>query len=215
MQAAIQKHIDSSISSTVNLSSDAKIEDVSNIFFLAWRLGCKGITVYREGSREGILITNEQRSTNNQFVQFDRPRVLMGNTIQFKLVEGSLYVTINEDNKGIKEVFVNLGKSGEDEKAYAEAIGRLISLYLQQGGGISETIHTLKGIQGKNTVWSEGMQLLSVPDAVAKALEIFRGKNSQKKNYDNGLKCPECGECTVVAENGCYRCISCLYTKCG
>ena len=80
-------------------------------------------------------------------------------------------MTANKNGDNIvRETFVTLGKSGGDEKADAEAIGRLISLYLQHGGSIQEVIHTLKGIQGRDISWDNGQQLLSVPDAVAKAL---------------------------------------------
>ena len=182
MQAAIQKHIDTAISSTVNLPQDISTEEVEKIYFLAWKLGCKGITVYREGSREGILETANvdkkeeapRQSEAGGARQFERPKVLTGRTLKLKLPQGGLYVTANSDEAGaLKEVFVTLGKLGGDEKADAEAIGRLISLYLQHGGDIQSVVKMLKGIRGKYVSWDEGVQLLSIPDAVAKALEVL------------------------------------------
>jgi ribonucleoside-diphosphate reductase alpha chain len=217
MQGTIQKHIDSSISSTVNIPKEATVQDVKDIYFQAWRAGCKGITVYREGAREGILLTNEeaasQKGIGSKPHKFERPKVLTGQTVKMKVPQGSLYVTANKNGDDIiRETFVTLGKSGGDEKADAEAIGRLISLYLQHGGKINEVIQTLKGIQGRDVSWDNGQQLLSVPDAVAKALASLTGTTVEKEQQ---LKhCPDCGEASIIFENGCYRCSSCGYSKC-
>jgi ribonucleoside-diphosphate reductase alpha chain len=236
MQAVIQKHVDSAISSTVNLPENISVEEVEKVYFQAWKLGCKGITVYREGSREGVLITEEtQKKSTSQTTEWERPRILSGQTIKLRLPQGSIYVTVNKDTQGVKEVFVNLGKSGSDEKSYSEAIGRLISRYLQQGGNIKDIIQSLKGIHGKTVTWDKGLQLLSVPDAVAKALEIISGeqvpvrqkqeeqgrtaggtqKEASQENHLVGLEvCPSCGEEALVNENGCFTCKVCGYTKC-
>ncbi len=197
MQGAIQKHIDSSISSTVNIPKESTVQDVKDIYFQAWRAGCKGITVYREGAREGILLTNDEAASQKGGTasksKFERPTVLTGQTMKMKLPQGSLYVTANKNGDDIiRETFVTLGKSGGDEKADAEAIGRLISLYLQHGGSIQEVIHTLKGIQGRDVAWDNGQQLLSVPDAVAKALANLSG--SQIESPPEQKHCPDCGE---------------------
>ncbi|MEM3670775.1 MAG: adenosylcobalamin-dependent ribonucleoside-diphosphate reductase [Thermoprotei archaeon] len=225
MQATIQKHIDSAISSTVNLPSDASVEDVSRIYFQAWEAGCKGITVYREGSREGILITEnaENVASGRKQEPEERPKVLWGQTIKMRLPQGWIYVTVNKDHQGrVKEVFVNLGKSGSDEKTYSEALGRLISNFLQAGGDVDTVIHSLKGIQGKNAAWDRGMHLLSVPDAIAQAIELAVGKTPAHGEKDNasppkqaiGETCPNCGEKTLINENGCLNCKTCGYSKC-
>jgi ribonucleoside-diphosphate reductase alpha chain len=217
MQGTIQKHIDSSISSTVNIPKEATVQDVKDIYFQAWRSGCKGITVYREGVREGILLTNEeaasQKGASAKRQKFERPKVLIGQTVKMKLPQGSLYVTANKNgDEIIRETFVTLGKSGGDEKADAEALGRLISLYLQHGGKVEEVIQTLKGIQGRDVSWDNGQQLLSVPDAVAKALASLTGTTVQKEQE---LKnCPDCGEAGLIFENGCYRCQDCGFSRC-
>ena len=217
MQGTIQRHIDSSISSTVNIPKEATVSDVKDIYFQAWRTGCKGITVYREGAREGILLTNEEAAKQKGGLakshKYDRPKVMTGQTVKMKLPQGSLYVTANRNGgEMIRETFVTLGKSGGDEKADAEAIGRLISLYLQHGGSVEEVIHTLKGIKGRDTSWDNGKQLLSVPDAVSKALEEISGATVA---VEPELKhCPECGEASIIFENGCYRCTMCTFSKC-
>ncbi|MEM0201346.1 MAG: adenosylcobalamin-dependent ribonucleoside-diphosphate reductase [Candidatus Micrarchaeaceae archaeon] len=261
MQGVIQKHIDSAISSTVNLPRETTAEQVGQIYMQAWKAGCKGITVYREGSREGILITNEEaekktiskKSEEKSKIEKDdaktfslepweRPRMISGHTLRMSLPQGPLYVTSNFDNEEIKEVFINLGKTGSDEKSYCEAIGRLISKYLQLGGNLQEVVSSLKGIKANSSIsWDHGLKLYSIPDAIAKALEIMSGiatpifaeplgtqgtvinniKLGQQMPINSKVSgevemelCIKCSEKTVVHENGCYVCRSCGYTKC-
>jgi ribonucleoside-diphosphate reductase alpha chain len=226
MQAAIQKHIDTAISSTVNLPEEITPEEVEKIYMLAWKAGCKGITIYREGSREGILetasVSKKQDATPPQQKEFERPKAMEGRTLKLKLPQGGIYVTANMLNGETKEVFVTLGKSGGDEKADAEALGRLISLYLQHGGEMRNVISTLKGIKGKYVSWDEGTQLQSIPDAVAKALELLTtnhivkdsGPASAPSAAGQGSTCPDCHENSLIFENGCYRCDNCGYSKC-
>ncbi len=226
MQATIQKHIDTAISSTVNLPQEITPEEVENIYLLAWRLGCKGITVYREGSREGILETEKVvKKTGAAKTTFERPKMMEGRTLKLKLPQGGLYLTGNLVDGELKEVFVTLGKSGGDEKADAEALGRLISLYLQSGGNIKSVISTLKGIKGKYVSWDEGTQLVSIPDAVAKALELLTLNHVVKESsipmeaahprlVSSGGTCPDCHESALIFENGCYKCTNCGYSKC-
>jgi len=226
MQAAIQKHIDTAISSTVNLPKEITPEEVERIYMQAWKMGCKGITIYREGSREGILETAEaakkQEPAPAEPKEFERPKAMEGRTLKLKLPQGGIYVTANMVNGDTKEVFVTLGKSGGDEKADAEALGRLISLYLQHGGDMRNVISTLKGIKGKYVSWDEGTQLQSIPDAVAKALELLTTNHIVKESSPTpassstglGTTCPDCHENTLIFENGCYKCSACGYSKC-
>ncbi|HXY56579.1 MAG TPA: hypothetical protein VEH01_03100, partial [Nitrososphaerales archaeon] len=223
MQSTIQKHIDTAISSTVNLPEEITPEEVEKVYMLAWKSGCKGITVYREGSREGILETAKvAKKTEAPQSSFERPRMMEGRTLKLRLPQGGLYLTANFDGDELKEVFVTLGKSGGDEKADAEALGRLISLYLQHGGDIKSVIYTLKGIKGKYVSWDEGTQLQSIPDAIAKALELLTlnhvvkdsGFPTEGNPKSLGGTCPDCHESTLVFENGCYHCSSCGYSKC-
>ena len=228
MQATIQKHIDTAISSTVNLAQETTPEEVEKIYLMAWSMGCKGITVYREGSREGILETEKvakKVEAPKPPASFERPKMMEGRTLKLKLPQGSIYLTANLVEGEIKEVFVTLGKSGADENADAAALGRLISLYLQHGGNMKNVISTLKGIKGKYVSWDEGVQLQSIPDAIAKALELLTLNhvvkessepmaNTTSKPETRGTTCPDCHENTLIFENGCYRCSSCGYSKC-
>lgn len=238
MQATIQQHIDSSISSTVNLAATADNSMVDKIYKYAWKLGCKSITVYREGSKENILTEIEEdgkkehkeETTNKEETiqkEEERPYMMIGTTMKLPTEQGNLYVTINKNDKGeIKEIFINMGRSGDLEKSYTEAIGRLISVYLQSGGNAARIVSILKGIKGGSSTWFNGMQLLSVPDAIAKSVELalkkrdlnapnatlhaaIEGSSSIKSNT-----CPSCGQHTLIFENGCYICKNCGYTKC-
>ena len=237
MQSVIQKHIDTAISSTINLPEDISVEAVGQIYLNAWRMGLKGVTVYREGSREGILETENVGKKPMKDIKLDaigdfaRPKILEGKTIKLSLVQGSLYLTLN-GNGHPKEVFITLGKHGMEAKADAEAIGRLISMYLQSGGTVENVIASLKGIQGGQISWSEGTKLLSIPDAIAKALGVLTGQPtvglrppvsgvgghvanvevSEPTKYD---VCPECHEQSLAESNGCRVCYSCSYFKCG
>lgn len=188
MQATIQKHIDHSISSTVNLPREATVEDVERIYFLAWKLGCKGITVYREGSREDILRSlreekpqeGETRSSTPRAPETPdagrravavrvRPKVTQGRTERIETPRGRVYVTVNEDELGVCEVFV------ESLDVEAEAIGRLSSLALRAGVDAREVIEQLWRVQSKEAVIdrsSDGtpVRVSTIAQAVALAL---------------------------------------------
>jgi ribonucleoside-diphosphate reductase alpha chain len=243
MQGVIQRHIDSAISSTVNLPSDTTTDQVGQIYMQAWKAGCKSISVYREGSREGVLITEEEEKRKIAALkskeEWERPQMMTGRTIKLRVTQGTLYLTADFEGERIREVFINLGKAGSDEKSYAEAMGRLISKYLQLGGDIKEVIESLKGIRSTTVMWEHGLKIYSVPDAIAKALEIAIGDAGRTKplvleesaaSTIDGIQqhiaakdgtdaprpsvCPACSETALISENGCFICKNCGYTKC-
>ena len=194
MQGVIQKYIDSSISSTVNLKENIQKETVADIYMTAYKANLKGITVYREGSREGILITeeteqkqDEQNATPTQREEKRprlRPNSTSGITRRIRTGEGTLYITINEDDNGLCEVFTTIGKAGGNAAAQSEAISRLISLALRSGVDPLAIIKQLKGISGPNPTWEDGRLVLSTPDAIGKALDDYLNENSESKDGD-------------------------------
>jgi ribonucleoside-diphosphate reductase alpha chain len=204
MQGTIQKYIDSSISSTVNLREDIPIETVADIYTTAYDNGLKGITVYREGSREGILITNDdkEKDKNKEIdTQSDtqvkettdkkpriRPTQTQGLTRRIKTGEGTLYITINEDERGLCEVFTTIGKAGGNAAAQSEAISRLISLALRSGINPQSIVRQLKGISGPNPTWEDGRLILSTPDAIGKALDDYLHEKEQSGDYEQDAK---------------------------
>lgn len=226
MQAAFQKYTDNAVSKTVNFPNSATTMDVEKVFILAYKLGCKGVTVYRDGSREEQVLskktvqTVQTVQTAQRIVPKKRPAVIKGSTRLMKTGCGNLYVTINEDESGKPfEVFTNIGKAGGCASSQAEAIGRLISLALRSNIDSEEIVKQLKGISCHQHSWSEGGKILSCSDAIAKAIEKYANNSngSNGSNSSNSLKigaCPECGG-TVEHEGGCAVCHNCGFTKCG
>ena len=239
MQGVVQKYIDSSISSTVNLAEETTVDTVADIYMTAYKADLKGITVYREGSREGILITddksseNEEQNSDNAEMKTarNRPSITEGKTRRMRTGDGTLYVTVNEDENGLCEVFTAIGKAGGTVAAQTEAISRLISLALRSGIDPNSIISQLKGISGPNPTWEDGQLILSTPDAIGRALETFvngdspsqekksqfeiaEEKSSRGKAGQYGQDCNECDGSGIVNEGGCLVCKDCGWSKC-
>ncbi|MEA5001187.1 MAG: vitamin B12-dependent ribonucleotide reductase [Endomicrobiaceae bacterium] len=187
MQGAFQKYTDNAVSKTVNFGHDATKEDVSKAYMLSYKLGCKGVTVYRDGSRdEQVLnLANSNSKTNCQEIPSvekkprQRPKKVTGSTLLMHTGCGKMYVTVNEDSEGAFEVFTQLGKSGGCTATQSEAISRLISLALRSRVEQKKIIEQLKGIRCPSPTLTEGGAILSCPDAIAKALESY---SSEKEN---------------------------------
>ncbi|MBC7190280.1 TSCPD domain-containing protein, partial [Candidatus Aerophobetes bacterium] len=175
MQAAFQKYTDNAVSKTINLPNSATKADIKDAFILAYRLGCKGITVYRDGSREEQVVrigkTKEKRPLP---VPRPRPKVTRGATREIRTGCGDLYVTINENEEGEPfEVFAQLGKSGGCAASQTEAIGRLASIALRSGIPWPLIVKQLKGISCDRP-WGLGKnRITSCADAVGKAIEFY------------------------------------------
>jgi len=226
MQAAFQKYTDNAVSKTVNLPNSATTEDIWKIYWLAFELGCKGVTVYRDGCKSAQVLctgdgSKEQKPDGGAPSKVrKRPDVVYGFTQKVKISDnryGDLYLTVNEVDGKPFEVFATIGKSGLDVTAMAEAIGRLVSLALRTGLDVDEVVKQLKSIGGENPVFQEKRLILSLPDAVSWVLEhrYLQGKNPAR-GYSSlaGPVCPECGG-ELIFEEGCSSCKSCGYTKCG
>jgi ribonucleoside-diphosphate reductase alpha chain len=223
MQAAFQKFTDNAVSKTVNLPRDATAEDVLKVYNLANELSCKGVTIYRDGSRENqVLSIAAQDKTQEAFMTAvqERPETLEGFTTKMTTGYGNLYVTVTEYENRPFEVFATIGKSGRSTTAKTEAIGRLVSLALRSGVKVEKIVGQLKGIGGEYPVFQKDGLILSIPDAISRVLERrYLDDDSYKKRrkYGNSLAgetCPECGQ-TISFEEGCMTCHFCGYTKCG
>lgn len=235
MQAAFQKFTDNAVSKTINFPNSAMREDIYEAFLMAYRLGCKGLTVYRDGSRRvQVLVSGDENASQGNPERAsarprNRPRLTEGVTERVNTGDGTLYVTINEDGEGWCEVFASIGKHGGNAAAQSEAIGRLISLGLRCGIDVQSIIKQLKGIAGPNPVWEDGQLILSTPDAIGKVLErrIARKDETEKSKQKSdkqaestaneplftGEICPDCGG-IVVKEEGCATCHSCGFSRC-
>lgn len=210
IQAAFQKYVDNAVSKTINLKNDAKIEDIENAYLLAHKLGCKGITVYRDGSKDQQVLNTNALET---ILKKERPEILEGITEKIKTGDGTLYITINEIDGKPFEIFTQIGKSGYTLMGFSEAVARLISLALRSGVAVNEIIDQLSGIGGANQILTQDGLITSVPDAIAKVLEKYYGKKKEKIQ-DIGLEfCPECNNKLTKTE-GCLTCLSCGFSKC-
>jgi ribonucleoside-diphosphate reductase alpha chain len=224
MQAAFQKYTDNAVSKTVNLPRDATVEDVRKVYDLAYELRCKGVTIYRDGSKENQVLSFGQKGKDLaerlQGAVLERPETLFGFTTKMKTGYGQLYVTVTEFEGRPFEVFATIGKSGRSTTAKTEAIGRLVSLALRAGVTVDKIVDQLKGIGGEHPIFQDGGLVLSIPDAIARVLEkrYLTGENARlfrKTEYSlMGEKCPECGQ-VVSFEEGCMTCHFCGFNKCG
>ena len=236
IQAAFQKYTDSAVSKTVNLPHEATVEDVQNVYLMAYKLGLKGITIYRDRSRDSQVlntgqkepVTEKEKRTDNEaeaearLSPRQRPKITRGITERVTTGCGYIYVTVNFDDKGICEVFCSLGKAGGCASAQLEATSRLISLIFRSGIDVSSVIKQLRAIRCPSVSWEHGRAILSCADAIGSVLEKYVKKDddivpiksiSQSTGSSTG-QCPDCGNLLVYQE-GCHICPSCGYTKCG
>ncbi len=239
MQAAFQDHTDNAVSKTVNFVSSATREDVSEVYQLAWRLGCKGTTIYRDGSRaEQVLNIGKVSGEAEPAPEYGhiqprpRPDVTTGFTEKVKIGCGNLYITVNYDEKGICEVFTNTGRAGGCP-SQSEATARLVSVGIRSGIDPKKIIQQLKGIRCPSTIRQPGLGVTSCPDAIARALEkVLKATEKHEAIVPVPVPasaapqaitpaqaklakyCPECGA-RLEHEGGCVTCRNCGYSKCG
>jgi ribonucleoside-diphosphate reductase alpha chain len=256
MQGVVQSAFDAggekvanSISKTINMPNHATVGDVYEAYSQAFDTGCKGITVYRDGSRQ-FQVLSTKKSDNKQAGKaeknvaaktllqtspaaaqdapaaaqprlpgeplFDRPGRLVGFTDSVKLTTSSgerrsFYLTVNKQDDLPTEVFIQSGKGGEEIMADSEALGRLVSIALQYGVPAEAIVKTLRGINGGMYGSYQGRMVASKADLIAVALETA-GVESPALASAN---CPEnCGG-ELVREEGCVKCYTCGYSKCG
>jgi len=220
MQAAFQKSTHNAVSKTVNFPREATREDIANVYKMAYEEGLKGITIYRDRSREAQVLTTgrEEKVEGIGITPRKRSKVTAGVTERVTTGCGYIYVTVNSDDQGIFEVFSHLGKAGGCASAQLEATCRLISLALRAGVDVASVVKQLRGIRCPSIAWEEGKSILSCADAIASVLEKHIGGDAAKFE-DYGLaknlagQCPDCGNLLVYQE-GCYICPTCGYTKC-
>jgi ribonucleoside-diphosphate reductase alpha chain len=232
MQASFQKYTDNAVSKTVNFGHEATPDDVREVYDLADELGVKGVTIYRDGSKDNQVLTTGKTSApsaagearHGEIEPRPRPTVTIGRTEKIKTGCGTLYVTINTDEQGLCEVFTQMGKSGGCASSQSEALSRLISVSLRAGVDPSAIVKHLRGIRCPSPTWAEGGKVLSCADAVGIALEHFvewqatgESPTAVVKNMnvlDNlAGACPECGG-ALEHESGCAVCRACGFSKC-
>ncbi len=243
MQAAIQTETDNAVSKTVNFQNSATREEVAEVYMLAYKLDCKGVTIYRDGSRDSQVL-NIGKVNNGEappapiqqnITPRPRPEITMGLTERVQIGCGNLYVTVNYDDNGICEVFTSTGKAGGCP-SQSESTARLVSIALRSGISVEEILDQLRGIRCPSTVRQSGLKCTSCPDAIAKVIKkVYDLQNGIKqvdktpakvqgatveKNVETAINekmfkyCPECGS-PLEHEGGCISCRNCGYSKCG
>lgn len=244
MQSVFQKHVDNAVSKTVNFRHDATVDEVKEVYELAYKLGCKGVTIYRDKSRDSQVLNvgikkkeEESEELRKNIVPRQRPSITKGITEKVKIGCGNLYITVNYDDEGICEVFTNLGRAGGCP-SQSEATSRLISIALRAGMDPKIIVEQLKGIRCHSTLRqmanNKDIKVLSCPDAIAKVIEkviklriaepalTVKDRSKMKLNIneneeatiDEGIFL--CPECgsKIQHEEGCIVCKNCGYSKC-
>jgi ribonucleoside-diphosphate reductase alpha chain len=240
MQAAMQTFVDNSISKTINFPASATEHDVADAYFLAWKLGCKGLTVYVTGSREKVVLETTETAKAKEApaapVLFNkekkpRPHKLPGLTYKVNTPLGTTFITVNENGDGQPfEVFMHTSKAGSETAAVSEAVGRLISYILRLSSPVAplnrlrEVVRQLRGIGGGRPLGIGAKRVRSLPDGVSQVLAEYladKGGNeeppaqsAQQMALRIGDLCPECGQAALVREEGCRKCYACGYSDC-
>jgi len=223
MQAAFQKYTDNAVSKTVNLSHDASREDVKDVFELAYKTYCKGVTIYRDGSRDlqvlniGEVKGKEESGSsemaavlaNKSINPRPRPDITTGFTEKVKIGCGNLYITVNYDEHGICEVFTNTGRAGGCP-SQSEATSRLVSIALRSGIEAKAIVEQLKGIRCPSTIRQKGLKVMSCPDAIGrlieKVLKLQNGKDEEYASEINGIDEGRVPRPTAKCSSDCETC---------
>jgi len=263
LQAALQRFVDNSLSKTINFPAGTTEQEVAEAFLEAWKLGCKGITVYITGSRDKVVLETKATMQAKQAAVEEkatpvpdtlvsqpafwkdtkkpRPRILKGYTYSIETPLGKAFITINE-NGGDQpfEVFINTAKAGSETAAHSEALGRLISYVLRIASSIEPrerlkvVMEQLAGIGGGRSLGFGPNRVRSLPDGIAKALDEYLYQQHWEKEEEPeplpgeplpflddkkevrpiGELCPECGQATLINEEGCRKCYTCGHSEC-
>ena len=233
MQGAFQKYTDNAVSKTINFPQSATKNNISQAYLMAYSEGCKGITIYRDKSKDKQVLNVSGKHKDEAITREPRKRARVTNGVTEKVATGcgNIYVTVNSDEHGICEVFSSLGKAGGCASAQLESTCRLISLALRSGVDVSAVVKHIRGIRCPSIAWEQGHSILSCPDAIASVLgNRITGLDGDKTAIDSipkkitnavdptptvnmGGQCPDCGGLLVYQE-GCQICHSCGYTKC-
>ncbi|NLI32469.1 MAG: vitamin B12-dependent ribonucleotide reductase [Deltaproteobacteria bacterium] len=212
IQGAFQKNTDNAVSKTINFPNEATPQDVHDAYLMAYSLGCKGLTIYRDGSRDVQVLNIQKKPQYPQVEPRPRPDRTTGITERINTGCGKLYVTMNSDEYGLCEVFAQMGKAGGCAYSQIEATSRLISLALRSGVKVEAIIKQLMGIRCPSPVWQNGGQVVSCSDAIAQVLNHYAEANIATVRDEMGA-CPDCGA-AVEHEGGCIVCRSCGFSRC-
>jgi len=224
MQAAFQKFTDNAVSKTVNFPRQATVEEVKKVYQLAYRMDCKGVTIYRDGSRDQQVLSTGKKPEKSSGPTAPekrtvraRPMALQGWTYRMQTGCGPLYVTINEDEAGLFELFTTMGKAGGCAASQNEAVGRMVSLAWRSGVPAPRVVKQLLDISCHSQAGFGENRIRSCADAVGKAIQLHLSSNGHGAKVDKTFlsrgACPDCGG-IMEQEGGCSACHACGYSEC-
>jgi ribonucleoside-diphosphate reductase alpha chain len=216
-QAVFQRYTDNAVSKTINLKNEATPGDVKEAYIMAWKSGCKGITIYRDGSREQQVLNTGGGFKTDDLKPSKRPKTLQGHTTSIRTPLGNLFVTVNTVEGKPFELFAQIGKAGSDVVAFTEGIARLISLALRCGVSVDEIVTQLEGIGGARSVGFGPNRIMSVPDAIGRALKEISRAGMSASAFTGGSHleiCPDCGAGALIRAEGCSKCMACGFSEC-
>lgn len=220
IQASLQRHCSTAISSTVNLPETTTKDEISELYKQAYMKGLKGVTIYRDGCKDNQPVTFKKEDASIT-KGFSRPRKLQAEVYTVETGNGKMYVTVSSSDGIPIEVFLQVGKSGQVLNTFSEALGRVISIALQNGVALEDLIKTLININSDKPVWfrfeetdAKPSQILSVPDGLAQLLQrYYLQKPTLPQASCSGEVCPLCGQSTLQMIEGCKTC-QCGFSEC-
>lgn len=232
IQAAFQFHTSNGVSKTINLPNDATESDIHDIYMSAWSMKCRGITVYRDGSKSQQVIETSGKKDNNlteshchteTIMPSELNDVLSSTRYRMSTGHGNVYIHISDDHHSHPvELFSTTGKDGNCHSAYVSAIGRLISIALRSGINPDDIANQLVGIMC-HPGFFDGVRVDSIPDAMGQILLKHIGEAMPNRSGEitgisdkvySPIMCPECSIGEMVMQEGCSYCYRCGYAKC-
>lgn len=217
MQAAFQKYTDNAVSKTVNFPNSATVDDMRRAYLLAYDLNCKGVTVYRDGSRESQVLETKKNDELRSKQRIDKlnPEKACGERMRKRTGCGNIYTKVfNNENGEPFEIFITLGKAGGCASAFTEGLARASSLALRYGATVKELEDELIGISCHKQEGIGPQKVLSCMDAVAKSLREISGQKDVEERVNGILgACPVCGG-QIIVSGGCLTCVSCDFSHC-
>jgi ribonucleoside-diphosphate reductase alpha chain len=229
MQAAFQRHVDNGVSKTINMTATATVEDIRRAYLLSYELGCKGITVYRDGSKAQQVLNLAPAATKSKRRETATTFGLASEYFQIRTGYGPLHIHVNYDERGPLQVFTNIPPLGTEISGLTSLVGILLSKYLAEGGDPLNLLKHLNSIKGDRPVGLGPGRVDSIPHAIAIALRAHLKKTGWISNESvAGMPpealpalprvehCPKCYSANVSFDSGCSgpTCHDCGHSSC-
>lgn len=229
MQAAFQKSVDNAVSKTINMPNNATEEDVEKAYMMAYDLGCKGITIYRDGCKaQQVLNLSAQEKAKEKARVRQKTFHAKSTYYQIKTGYGPLHIHINYDEEGPYQVFTNIPPLGTEISGLTSLVGILLSKYLELGGDPTDVLRHLNSIKGDRPIGFGENHINSIPHALAVALRNHlkvtghTDKTAEQTTKldlweaSRSLYCPKCYSSNVSYQSGCAgpTCHDCGYSEC-